>query len=170
MARWRLREPHYLKTVPPTEWEQVETNLITGKQARKRYEVPVYLDPNQPADWTHRELATVIVCWPGKGQPRDIVFEGDPTPNMIPEDEEAEEISASFEEKWKHPIEGLEAQGGFGEALLRDLTAQIAAAVRSGGAPVKRDDEIEELKKMVAQLMEANAKLEQRAEGKGRRV
>src|SRR5215467_7186330 len=94
MARWKLMVPHYLMTNPATEWEHKETSRETGKQSRVIYKVPRYLDPKDPSDWTDRE--DVVVCDgknPGRG---DIIFLGEPTPDMEPVDDEAKKISQKF--------------------------------------------------------------------------
>src|SRR6516164_5357111 len=99
MARWKLLASHYLN-VPGTEWEQRETPRETGKEVRKRYFIPRLLNIEDPGDWTEKyrnDLGQVfggdiIVCFAGRGQPKDIVFEGLPTPDMEPLDEEAEAI------------------------------------------------------------------------------
>lgn len=112
MARWKLTEAHYLN-VPGTQWEHKETDRSTGKQARKVFDVPLYLDPEQPADCNYFDdgVGEIIVCYEGKGQPRDIVFEGPPTKAMTPLDAEAEAITAPWREKWlgSDPIESLPA-------------------------------------------------------------
>lgn len=51
MARWRLTDKHDLN-IPRTEWEYKEIGQ-TGKQKRIGRPVPTYLDPNDPADFTH---------------------------------------------------------------------------------------------------------------------
>lgn len=103
MARWRLTAAHYLK-VPGTEWEYKEVDMTSGRQARKVFPVPLHLDPNNPSDCNY---PGDIIVKQGKGEPRDIIFEGPPTPDMEPLDDEAEAISAKWREKWSHPIEDL---------------------------------------------------------------
>lgn len=105
MARWRLTEAHYLQ-VKDCFWEQVETDRETGRQRRKQYPVPLHLDPKNPADCNYRpntgnvlmggnseEVGSIVVCWEGKGERRDLVFIGDPTSGMEPLDDEAKEVS-----------------------------------------------------------------------------
>jgi len=109
MARWKLTEPHYL-SVPTERWEHTTTDSRTGKPVRKMYRVPKHLDPRLEDDWTHRPEnnnmdGEIIVCWEGKGLPRDIIFEGNPTPGMLPLDDEAEEISGQF--SWT-PTQGID--------------------------------------------------------------
>lgn len=135
MARWRLAAPHYLNTIPPTTWEYKEIDRSTGKQVRRVYDVPLLMDPDQPGDWNHRDgdMGSIIVCHEGKGEARDQIFVGEPTPDMVPLDEEAKAISASFAKKWKHPIESLE--GSFAERLLDDLQKQVADVRAQAPAP-----------------------------------
>src|SRR6266436_4235312 len=109
MARWKLSEPHYL-SVPTERWEHTTTDSRTGKPVRKMYRVPKHLDPRLEDDWTHRPEnnnmdGEIIVCWEGKGLPRDIIFEGNPTPGMLPLDDEATEVSSSF--SWT-PTQGID--------------------------------------------------------------
>ena len=65
--RWKLTEPHYLN-VPETTWEQKETDRMTGKQVRKAYPVPLYLNPKEESDWNYQsidssmERAMVVSC------------------------------------------------------------------------------------------------------------
>jgi len=84
--------------------------LRTGKPVRKMYKVPKHLDPRLEDDWTHRPEnnnmdGEIIVCWEGKGLPRDIIFEGNPTPGMLPLDDEAKEVSSHF--SWT-PTQGID--------------------------------------------------------------
>ena len=130
MARWKLLASHYLN-VPGTEWEYKEIDRTTGRPKMRKFPVPLLLDPAQPADWNYRDMATgdgdIIVCHDGKGEPKDIIFVGDPTPDMHPLDAEATAISQSFAGKWGHPIESLEANGpSYSEQLLNKLQEEVA--------------------------------------------
>ena len=167
MARWKLNTPHYLK-VPGTEWEQTQTSTETGKMVRHRHPVPALLDPRDPADHNYKQDQMIIVCFAGKGEPRDIEFEGEPTPDMEPLDREAEEISASFASKWKHPIETLQSQG-LSETLFQDLQKQLTEAIRGAATAVATPtqslggvspDAFALLQQQVAQLMEQNMALQ----------
>lgn len=176
MARWRLTQPHYLR-VPGTKWRYEETDRETGERAEQTFEIPRFLDPNNPRDC--RSTGVCVVSYAQGAQPRDWIFEGDPTPDMEPLDEEATKISASFEDKWKHPIDSLESQGGFGEALFRKLEQQLTQVLAGSKTPavsvggVSRE-EFEELQKQLATLMAKNVELESANETKkaagGRRV
>lgn len=168
MARWRLMTGHYLNVVSddePIVWEHKETDRNTGKTARKAFPVPLLMDPNDPAD--HNYPGEIIVT--NAKDPafrKDIVFLGDPTPDMMPLDQEAEEISESLASQWKHPIESLpgtiepdeltksmmeafaKATGAVStgnadsarlaslEALVKDLQAQLAT--KSPSSPIER--------------------------------
>ena len=157
MARWKLTEPHYLNVLHD-EWESKETNQETGRQAIKRYKVPRYLNPESSADFNYKDEG-IIVCWPGKGQPKDIEFEGPPTPSMEALDDEAKAISDKERPNWRDPINEFSAQS-HEERMLRALQDQMAE-IRSEKSPagsVSRKD-FEALQEKVAALMEQNAQL-----------
>lgn len=116
MARWSLMNAHYLN-VPGTEWEYKETT-DSGKQGRKIFPVPLHLDPNNPRD--HNYPGEIIVCHEGKGQPKDIVFVGPPTPDMTPLDDEAQAISDSMQPAWIHPIESLPTHDNLSAIPVRE--------------------------------------------------
>lgn len=139
MARWFLRNAHYLNildpdTNEPTKWEYSETDRTTGKARRKTYNVPQLLDPADPSMRNHGD--DIVVCHEDKGEPKDIVFFGEPTPDMEPMDAEAEAITDSLKSKWAHPIETLPANGGmnaneqaFMENMMKSFAAQIGASL-----------------------------------------
>lgn len=177
--RWKLAQPHYLNS-PGTEWEyQEQVQGPKGKMLRHRYPVPLYLDPRDPADHNFPGNANqdgmIIVTNvdPAKdGNPMDIQFLGDPTPDMVPLNDEAQKISDSFASKWQHPIDGLPANGqmlgNFSQSLLAGLEKQLAAALQQQQAapaqPVSvknvPNDRLEQLEKAVAALQARNAELE----------
>jgi hypothetical protein len=109
MARWKLTASHYLNLNPSLQWQQVEQDLATGQQARKSFNVPQLLDVNNPRDYNDPE--GIVVSNGTNAAPRDYVFLGDPTPDMEPMDEEAQEISASVILRGQHPIDSLPAHG-----------------------------------------------------------
>jgi len=130
MARWKLLASHYLN-VPGTEWEYKEIDRTTGRPKLRKFPVPLLLDPGQYADCNYRDTVNgdpeIIVCHEGKGLDKDIIFVGDPTPDMLPLDDEAKAISATFAGKWGHPIESLEANGpSYSEQLLNKLQEEVA--------------------------------------------
>lgn len=173
MARWKLMTPHYINLVDKTEWEYIE-NGYNG-QVRKRFTVPRMLDPRDPKDWNSRwgqrttgaavgnEDGECIVCLEGKGEPGDYEFRGPPTPDMMPLDDEAKAISASYTDAWSYRPDGAETSfsqslvDSFQEAMsnqpppppvqiegLNDVLATLAATqkmlaeVMSASAPARR--------------------------------
>lgn len=163
MARWKLTAKHYLP-VEGTEWEYKETDRNTGRQVRRVFEVPLYLDPDNPGDHTDRQEGIIVVSNGNGNMPRDIIFRGEPTPDMKPLDDEAEEISRACAAKWVHPIESLEGQG-FSQSLLSTFEKQIAEVM--AGKPTAQPvsvsgvdpKEFEAMKQQMAALIEQNAKL-----------
>lgn len=168
MARWKLLEPHYL-AVPGTEWEYKETNRETGRQARKVYEVPLYLNPADPADWTDRPNEQIVVTNAyNPAHPSDLVFTGPPTPNMEALDAEAQAISDKESSKWIHPIESLNMT--YSESRLSEFEREIAQ-ILAGKMEEKRPapnlslggvsaEDFEKLQQQVAMLIERNKELE----------
>jgi hypothetical protein len=149
MARYRLNGPHYLN-VPGTEWEQIEVDLQTGAQARKRYAVPKYLDPSDPklCNYPGEVIVTdkLSPTWP-----KDILFSGPPTLDMTPLDEEAEAAVAKVQKMGAHPIESLPANGQiFSDTLLEKLTRQIDELASRG--PARADDRVSALERQIEEL------------------
>jgi hypothetical protein len=113
MARWKLATAHYLN-VEDNKWEYQEVSRTTGKTIRIQVPVPTLLDPTDPADFTHKwghpqqpgvvsDIEGEIIVSRGPSvDSRDVMFVGDPTPDMIPLDDEAKVISASFAERWRY--------------------------------------------------------------------
>lgn len=130
MARWKLMTPHHLNLVDPTEWEYSEASR-DGKTKRLKLKVPRYLDPRDPSDWnnvwgpTGATEGEVIVALPGKGHPRDYEFLGDPTPDMIPIDDEAREVSASFEHRWAYKPENNDTS--YSQSMIDKFQIEMAA-------------------------------------------
>ena len=154
MARWRLLKEHYLK-VQDTYWEHVEQSRDTGKTYRKLVPVPMYLhhetDNNYPGE--------TVVCHKGKGAPKDYVFEGPPTPDMEPMDDEAKMISKEWEPAWRHPIESLPPTGEYSQSLITAFEKQmqdLKAVTHSISVP---KDDFEKLKADVAAMARQNAEL-----------
>lgn len=165
MARWMLKNKHYLPVIG-TEWEHKETDRDTGKQIRKVFPVPMFLDPDSPEDYTHRELNAIIVCHVGKGDRRDLAFEGDPTPDMEPLDDEAKAISDRVSKNWVQPMsdQALPGVGGYSAALQQDFMKEIAAIMAGGQprSPISAGVDPEafaKLQKQVEELAAANAAL-----------
>lgn len=118
MARWRLNEPHYLLTKDPTKWEYQETDRTNGRQKRVQFTVPRYFHPGDSADWNVRdgEDGFIAVSDGHNPGPRDYIFEGEPTPGMLPLDDEAREVSSRYADKWVMPT-GLSEPGEMGWAM-----------------------------------------------------
>lgn len=168
MARWRLRNAHYLNTlameedklVPGTQWEHKEQDRGTGRAARKMYNVPQLLEPKDPADCNYP--GEIIVCNEyDKAWPRDIIFTGEPTPDMEAIDEAAEVISASLRHKWEHPIDTLPVNGAmnsdeqaFMAKMMQSFAASIGAQmVPNTSVPKEQYDELaERLAKLEAMI------------------
>ena len=131
MARWKLATSHYLNT-PGEEWEYTENDRTTGRPRRTKFPVPRYLDIRDPMCWTNKwgnrdnEDGEIIVCWEGKGDASDIIFTGDPTPDMIPVDDEAKEISATFAARWDRRPEDV--AGDYSQSLIDRFQVQLAEA------------------------------------------
>jgi len=178
MARWALRQPHYL-AVPGTEWEYKETDRETQRQVRKVFEVPLYLNPGEPADWNDRANERIVVTNKfDRAYPRDHVFVGPPTPDMEPIDEEAQTITDGFVKSgaWKHPIESLDMN--YSQSVLSDFERQLAqlltkqqpekpANLSLGGVSM---EDFGRLQEQVATLMEQNAKLSEQLAKPNRRL
>lgn len=179
MARWKLIEGHYLNS-PNVFWEQMETDRETGRQRRKQYPVPIHLDPNCPADWTHKpngghvsmggqslDEGMIIVCWEGKGERKDIVFIGDPTPGMEPFDEEAEQISAALKPTWHDPISEFDLGISASEKMVFDSHQQMTKALEQMAKP---NPEFTAMLAMMTEMMKQNAILIQQLTNPARRV
>lgn len=162
MARWQLTEPHYLNTVD-TKWEFETKNRTTGRSERKQFRVPLHLDPNIEADWNYTDRVgnnivdgKVVVCWEGKGEDRDIVFEGDPTPGMLPLDDEAKAVSEKF--AWK-PTAGLDQESQFNshtQQMLIKLTEELKGATAAAPQAAGMDEFMKgmmEMMKMQTQIL-----------------
>lgn len=172
MARWALRAPHYLNVVD-TEYEYTEVSRSDGRSKRHRFKVPRFLHPDDPNDFTYPP--DVTVCYDGKGLPRDLVFIGEPTPDMEPLDAEAVAISKSLEHKWLNAMSeaALPSTGGFSDALLSKFEAALTDVINRVGIPKAEnqslkgagDDAIAKLQEQMAELIRKNAELEAKVNG-----
>jgi hypothetical protein len=138
MARWKLACPHYINTVRPAKWRYSHTDRASGDLVEKEFIVPRLLDPADPKCWTNRNQVGVpvsaggnmddaegeVIVFKGKGLPGEIEIFGDPTPDMIPQDEEAQEISDSFQSLWAYKPE--RAEQNYSQAVVdrADVTPQ----------------------------------------------
>jgi len=171
MARWYLREAHYLN-VPGIEWEYKESDRETGRQARRVYPVPLYLDPKDEKDWTDRENGWIVVSHKyDKAHHKDVVFVGPPTPNMEPIDDEAHQITQGYIDRgaWIHPIDSLNMT--YSQSVLSEFEQKLATALANLGRPIEMatpnvsvsgvsQKQFDELQTMVKQLAEQNASLQ----------
>ena len=164
MARWRLMAKHYINATrhgEKTQWMREETNRDTGRVARTLFNVPTYLDPDDPRDQNYP--GEIIVAYEKGARPQDLVFTGEPTPDMEPVDEEAQKISDDTRPKWKHPIDSLSPTGGnYSEALLALLSKQLEEAANKSGPPARAVDEaaFKKMQEDLKALMESNAKMQ----------
>jgi hypothetical protein len=158
MARWKLMTAHYLN-VPNEDWEYTENDRTTGRPKRVKFPVPRLLDPRDPACWTNRwgnkdnEDGEIIVCHEGKGDAKDMVFIGDPTPDMMPIDDEAKALSASFEKRWAYKPET--DVGDYSQSLVDKFQVELAEAQ---ARPVEVPG-LAELTGAIGKLVEQNAKV-----------
>lgn len=147
MARYRLTSPHYLK-VQGTEWEQTELDMVTGKQVRKRYSVPMYLDPDKDPTCLNYPGECIVSSKADPLFPRDLVFDGPPTLEMTPLDDEAVAEVERQMKRGEHPIESLPGQL-FSETLLAKLQAQVDKAALN---PSPSEDRIATLERQLEDL------------------
>lgn len=163
MARWKLLQPHYLN-IPGTKWEYTETDRGTGRPIRKQFDVPTYLHPDWSTDWNYRlnpdEGEIIVTNKFNPDYPKDYVFLGPPTPDMQPLDDEAKTISASFSDRWVHPIESLPAQGGYSQVLLDGFQREVAdAQSKSSEAVAAQAEGMKEILATMAAMMKQNQEL-----------
>lgn len=135
--RWQLTEPHYLN-VPGTKWEQTIVDRNTGRPQRKSFTVPMHLHPEADIDWNRMDghMGFITVCHEGGGHPdgKDIVFIGDPTPGMLPLDDEARELSGRFSWTPTTGTDEVSQANSFANQMLNGLIkdmAELQAGVRS---------------------------------------
>jgi hypothetical protein len=159
MARWQLIEPHYLIVLDKdgecaTKWEYIETDRTTGRQKRKQYDVPQYFHHEDESCWTEftangrgEKLDGMVVVSDGhNANPRDIIFQGEPTPGMKAIDDEAREISAKFGKirNWNQPDRMFsEYEGTYAQRMMDDfvqtqgkVNMQLATATEQGALGV----------------------------------
>lgn len=167
MARWRLTQKHYLN-VPGTEWEYKEISQSTGRQVRKVFKVPQYLDPDDPTDCNYPLAARptdrneLIVAHAKGAEKADIIFIGDPTPDMTPLDEEAEAISAGLRAKWGLGNMEVIGEEGYSGALLSEL-CQTLNAFNASAKPTGMVVDDDKFNKLMEMNMALIAKLDAQA-------
>lgn len=166
MANWKLVASHYLHLEDQSYWEFKSTDRTTGRVKIDRIPVPTLLNPEDPADWTRLiRSATDGIVDKGEGiiivsdgvepMPGAKVFKGDPTPDMVPMDKDAEKKSAAHSNQWKHPIESLETT--YADRMLQDLNKSIEE-VKTTAAPVKLEG-MEALMTAMTAMMQQNQQL-----------
>jgi len=162
--RWRLVNPHYLKVIEfpdgtKVEWEHKETSRENGRTLRKLYPVPALLDPRDPSDCNYPgELIVAHAVEGARNELKDIIFQGEPTPEMEPLNDEAEAISKSLQTKWAHPIDTLPVNGGMNDAervfmqnMMTEFAKQIGTALPQANLAVP-NAEVDQLKERLAKL------------------
>lgn len=156
MARWRLAAAHYINT-NDTVWEYSEVDRTTGRPKRTQFPVPRLLNPEDPGDWNYvyskdgfgkPDTGEIIVAQ-GTHEPRDYVFEGDITPDMVSLDDEAKKISAASAHKWKYKAENL--NGTYADEMMKDLTEAVED-IRAKSAPAPTEGMTELLTAMTAMM------------------
>lgn len=167
MARWKLMAAHYINVKTPwgetQKWVREEQNQETGRILRTEYNVPTLLDPLNDRT-VLGPTGDCIVARPGSQQSGDWIYEGPPTADMEPLDDEARAISDSLRHKWVHPIDSLPTNGEiYSDKLIQQMERLIATPQPPVVLGNVNADEFEALKAQVAALMERNAMLEQQA-------
>jgi hypothetical protein len=163
MARWKLTGKHYLNC-PGTEWEYKEQDLQTQEEVRHRMAVPRFLDPDDPRTRKNAN-GDVVVCYEGsKEAPTDYIFVGQPTPDMVPLDEEAEALSEVEARRGQHPIDTLAGNGSYQDDIIARLTKAIESmgGVQPVNVPLAdvSAEQFAELQATVQALLESNAVLQ----------
>lgn len=152
--RWKLLTPHYLN-VPGTVWTQEEQPFATPKRIKREFKVPLYLNPEDPSQWTEknedRTFGWIVVCHEGKGKPSDTIFVGPPTPDMEPMDDEARELSKSYQSQWA--TFGDMPAGDFENSMFTFLTRAVDRLAANNIDTPETD------RKQLESLMRANADL-----------
>lgn len=126
MARWKLLNAHHLN-IEGNTWEYKETDRSTGRQIRREFLVPQHLSPFDPGDWNYKtgqdEGDVIVANKASDNYPRDYIFKGDPTPDMLPLDDEAKAISATFSGKWKYQAENMNTS--YSQSLIDDFHKEM---------------------------------------------
>lgn len=166
MARWQLREPHYIR-VDGTKWEYNEVDRITGRPKRTQFDVPLYINPEDEGDVKAfgQGEAGIVVCNGHNPGPRDVIFHekdgspGLPTPGMFPLDDEAREISGQFSKKWDAPQEGQPSYVQNLEEKLLMQMAELQAGVKSAAPAEGLQEMLATMTQMMAKQTEILAQL-----------
>ena len=175
MARWRLTEPHYLN-VDGTKWEYSEVDRITGRPKRVQFPVPQYLNPNYEDDLKsfgqgQGDVSTwdIIVSDGNNPGPKDVIFKekdgspGQPTPGMLPLDDDAREITARYSKVWDAPSEGPSFTQRLEESLINQMT-ELRDSVKQAPQVEGLAELMATMTSMMKQQTEILAKLAERHE------
>lgn len=165
MARWRLSTSHYL-LVQGNQWEYKETDRTSGRELRKRIDVPMFLDVSDQALWNDNiirnprgeilEGDVVVAYASGAHNDKDYIFTGEPSPDMIPMDDEAKEISDKFVAKWNMaPNENVT----MGQQVIEAI--EKVELVRQSQPQLVKIEGIAEVVKTMADMMTMNQQLMQ---------
>lgn len=164
MARWRLNSPHYLNVKEldgePVEFRYTEQSLQTMRNRSRAFPVPLYLDPKDPTLINSED--GIVVSDGNHPGPKDYIFLGDPTPEMMPIDDEAEKITEKHRSKWINPVETFGLGQDYSQSLLSALERQIEAInrVAPGAQPIQVDqDKLNKVLERLAALEAQNAEL-----------
>ena len=172
MARWRLTQKHYLN-VPGTVFEYKETTHY-GRQIKKDFPTGLFLDPESPVDCNYNadgetrsfgsnQPGEIIVAWDdGTQKPRDIIFVGPPTLDMVPLDDAAKAASAEMAPGWGRAyISDMDEEGGYTNRLLNELTETLNSfnASAKPSTPAVEDERIKGLEAQVNAMLEMNKAL-----------
>lgn len=175
MARWRLTAKHYINvlekdTGEKVEWIREESDRDSGRKLRKIYQVPMLLDPD---DRTCQNRDGEVIVARAEGHRKgDFIYDGPPTVDMEPLDDEAEAISAAEKPKWINPIESIPGQGVYAENLLTFLNQQLAEAMKQNPIPQATSlsgvskEEFAAMQEQMAAVLKQNAELLEKLEAK----
>lgn len=164
MARWKLREAHYIHAMRDgtrPEWVYKEINRANGREIQKKFPVPMHLDPKIEVDWTHRDHphddGYIVVALEGTSDAHDIIIERKSvTPGMEPLDDEAREITKQVM-AGVVPIEGGSPDATYSENLLDKFIMQLAeASSTAGAAQAQQVQGLGEVLKAMTAMMEQN--------------
>lgn len=161
MARWKITEAHYLN-VEGTKWEYSEVDRKTGRPKRTQFNVPLYINPKYEDDLKafgqgdpDPEFCDIIVSDGHNAQPKDIIFTGPPTPDMIPLDDKAKAISEKMRAKWNAPeVEGL----SFSQRMELGFINQMAE-LREQVKQVPQAEGLKDLMETMAAMMKQQTEI-----------
>jgi hypothetical protein len=161
---WRLRDHHYLN-VPNTFYIKREVDGETQEMIEHKYPVPRLLRLDDPKACNAGD-GVVLVSTDSQAKminARMWIFDGEPTPDMEPQNDAAEAISAQFRPRWLKPFEELHATGGGSGNFAKDLENALARVLDSAAAgkstPTSSEGILAEINAQMKQLMEQNAAL-----------